>query len=248
VVERYDRAATAALAAAASAQAAAGAAQAAAATEPELAAASAAGAAEAAARAVALAELAKAQPVLRLHQEDLCQALAILPSAKYQNEGGPTPESIVTLLRTHSSRAHEDVATFVDALAFNWIIGGTDAHAKNYSVLHGAGGRVRLAPLYDIVSALPYFEPRKVKLAMKIGGSYRMHEIGESNWRKLTRELGLEEGATLSRVARLAERMPDAVAEVGRQARRDGLDPSTAERLAALLDQNAERCLRLLRG
>jgi serine/threonine-protein kinase HipA len=132
-------------------------------------------------------------------------------------------------------------------LAFNWLIGGTDAHAKNYSLLHGAGGRVRLAPLYDLVSALPYFEPRKIKLAMKIGGSYRMHEIGESHWRKFTRELQLEEDDTLDRIARLAERVPDALAEVRRQARRDRLVHPVIDRLASQLEQNSKRCLQLLK-
>jgi hypothetical protein len=62
---------------------------------------------------------------------------------------------------------------FVDALIWNWLIGGTDAHAKNYSLLM-AGDQVRLAPLYDIASALPYgMHERKLRFAMKLGGDYR---------------------------------------------------------------------------
>lgn len=107
------------------------------------------------------ARLTKTQTILRLHQEDCCQALGKVPTLKYQNEGGPSAQDIAELLRVHSSRAHEDVERFVDALAFNWLIGGTDAHAKNYSLLHASGGRVRLAPLYDLASVLPYgrFDP-----------------------------------------------------------------------------------------
>src|SRR5205814_1903999 len=96
--------------------------------------------------------------VARIHQEDLCQALGVMPTAKYQNEGGPTPEDIVALLRHNVSpaaAAAESVDRFAGMLAFNWIIGGTDAHAKNYSVLlHGP--QVRLAPAYDVASALVY--------------------------------------------------------------------------------------------
>ena len=63
-------------------------------------------------------------------------------------------------------------ARFADALIWNWLIAGTDAHAKNYSLLL-AGGQVRLAPLYDIASALPYgTHERKLRFAMKIGGDY----------------------------------------------------------------------------
>ena len=60
------------------------------------------------------------------------------PTKKYQNEGGPGPASIVDLLRTYSTDREEDVATFIAALGFNWLIAGTDAHAKNYSLLLSA--------------------------------------------------------------------------------------------------------------
>jgi serine/threonine-protein kinase HipA len=91
---------------------------------------------------------------IRVHQEDTCQALGVPPTRKYENEGGPGAIAIVDLLRTYSGEREEDVASFRDALVFNWLIAGTDAHAKNYSLLIGAGGRVRLAPLYDVASIL----------------------------------------------------------------------------------------------
>ena len=64
---------------------------------------------------------------------------------------------------------------FADALIWNWLIAGTDAHAKNYSLLL-AGAQVRLAPLYDVASALPYpdLHVRRLRFAMKIGGDYRV--------------------------------------------------------------------------
>lgn len=92
---------------------------------------------------------------VRIHQEDFCQALGVLPAIKYESEGGPGVAAIAGVLREHSGRPEVDVATLLGALALNWVIGGTDAHAKNFSILIGVGGRVRLAPLYDIASALP---------------------------------------------------------------------------------------------
>ena len=94
-----------------------------------------------------------------------------MPTKKYQNEGGPSPPDIIELLRTYSTDRESDVDTFVDALGFNWLIAGTDAHAKNYSLLLAEGPNVRLAPLYDIASMLPYkgIDVKKIKLAMKIG-------------------------------------------------------------------------------
>lgn len=92
---------------------------------------------------------------VRIHQEDLCQALGIHPARKYENEGGPNAAKIVELLRSQSSAPEEDISSFVDSLIFNWLIAGTDAHAKNFSLLLGSQGAVRLAPFYDLASVLP---------------------------------------------------------------------------------------------
>jgi serine/threonine-protein kinase HipA len=110
--------------------------------------------------------------IIRIHQEDLCQALGISPSRKYQNEGGPGPADLAKLFRsTMPPRIADDaVWRFADALIWNWLIAGTDAHAKNYSLLL-AEDQVRLAPLYDVASSLPYGNhERKLTFAMKIGG------------------------------------------------------------------------------
>ena len=79
----------------------------------------------------------------RIHQEDICQALAIPPTRKYESEGGPGVRQTVELLRTYSTKSEEDIEMFLDAVALNWLIAGTDAHAKNYAVLIGGGGSVR---------------------------------------------------------------------------------------------------------
>ena len=116
----------------------------------------------------------------RVHQEDVCQALAINPARKYQNEGGPgIAEKLSTLLRIYSGRPDEDVETFVDSIIYNWLIVGTDAHAKNYALLIGAGGSVRLAPLYDLASALPYpqIDLKRAKMSMKIGGECKFQNV-----------------------------------------------------------------------
>ena len=85
----------------------------------------------------------------RIHQEDMCQALGLMPGRKYQQDGGPSIADVVSLIRRVSSNPNTDVDRFLDANAFNWLIGGTDAHAKNYSLLIDAGEEVRLSPLKD---------------------------------------------------------------------------------------------------
>ncbi|MGA2411888.1 MAG: HipA domain-containing protein [Candidatus Binataceae bacterium] len=109
--------------------------------------------------------------VQRIHQEDICQALGLMPGRKYEQDGGPSIADIVSLIRRVSSNPNTDVERFLDANAFNWLIGGTDAHAKNYSLLIGAGEEVRLSPLYDLSSQLPYKELIDQRLAMKISAA-----------------------------------------------------------------------------
>jgi serine/threonine-protein kinase HipA len=128
----------------------------------------------------------KGNDIVRIHQEDICQARGIMPTKKYQNEGGPSAFDIIGLLRTYSTDRQDDLDTFIAALGFNWLIAGTDAHAKNFSLLLG-GRRVRLAPLYDVASILPYdeFDLRKVKLVMKIGGEYKLSSSACANGKSL---------------------------------------------------------------
>jgi serine/threonine-protein kinase HipA len=186
--------------------------------------------------------------ILRVHQEDACQALAIMPTRKYQNEGGPGVSDLVELLRTQSSARQEDVNSFVDAVGFNWLIAGTDAHAKNYSLLITSGPRVRLAPLYDVASILPYddIDLHKAKLAMKIGGEYRLRQIGLRQWQKLARELRLDADELTDRLRAMARRLPDEISDARKRARAEGLDHAIMGRLATRLTERAEECQRLL--
>lgn len=243
VIERYDRVRTADMAVSFAARSAAYAVSSI--DDPSAVARAAAAAAEGA----GLSELAKTQPVLRAHQEDICQALGRHPANKYQNEGGPGPVEIMGLLRTHSSAPKEDVDTFVDALAFNWLIGGTDAHAKNYSLLIAGGGRVRLAPFYDLASILPYpeFDPQKVKLAMKIGGEYRLRDIGSRQWTALATALRLEKTGVLDRVLALAETVIEKTPSVVSAARKAGLTHAILETLETKIPRRARQCIDMLR-
>lgn len=184
--------------------------------------------------------------VRRIHQEDMCQALGLPPTAKYQNEGGPTPEQIIHLLRQEivpANAAAGSVQRFIDALAFNWLIGGTDAHAKNYSLLL-AGHQVRLAPLYDLASALPYddmYVP-KLKMAMRIGGEYRLERIRARHWRRFAEQNSLDPEAVIIRIADLAERMPDSLAAATHSETIDVFDTSLSERLLERATTRARQC------
>lgn len=154
---------------------------------------------------------------LRVHQEDTCQSLARPPESKYENEGGPTAKEIFDLIREHSSNQKEDVIRFLDALIFNWLIGGTDAHAKNFGFLIAGNNQVRLAPLYDISSCLPYpvdIPIQKAKLAIKIGGRYHLAKIAREQWLKAAAEWHISAKLVNERIIAQAEQLPDATSAV----------------------------------
>jgi serine/threonine-protein kinase HipA len=187
------------------------------------------------------------ETIRRVHQEDLCQALGIPPTRKYQNEGGPSPSQIVRLLRSamRPAAAEDAVRRFADALAWNWLIAGTDAHAKNYSLLL-AGPEARLAPLYDIASALPYgTHERKLRLAMKLGGDYRVYPH-HNPWPRTARGLGLDPTTLADRVRELAKLAPDAVAEAAATPEVRALNRPLPATLLDLVADRARRCRQLL--
>jgi serine/threonine-protein kinase HipA len=186
-------------------------------------------------------------PIVRVHQEDLCQALGMPPSRKYQNEGGPGPADIAKLLRRvmPPQVADDAVGRFADALIWNWLIAGTDAHAKNYSLLL-ADNQVRLAPLYDIASALPYgTHERKLQFAMKIGGDNRVFPY-RNTWPDGARDLGLDAEALVARVRELASLAPGAFADAAEAPVIRELNRPLPSRLVDLVSARASRCLRLI--
>lgn len=146
---------------------------------------------------------------LRVHQEDLCQAIGVHPRLKYENDGGPGVVEVVEALHAFSSSSEEDITTFLDAIALNWLIAGTDGHAKNYSLLIGTGGRARLAPLYDIASFWPYANHRnEMKLAMRVGREYVVGQIHLAEWEQLAKWVHRSVAEVVGRARQIAERLP----------------------------------------
>jgi len=111
--------------------------------------------------------------LLRLPQEDMCQALSIPPTAKYQADGGPGIEQIAHLL-AGSDDPLVDQAALLKANIVFWLLGATDGHAKNFSVFLHPGGRYRMTPLYDVLSAQPsvdigHMRRSRFRLSMAVG-------------------------------------------------------------------------------
>lgn len=195
--------------------------------------------------------------LVRLHQEDLCQASGLPPDRKYERVGGPSVRDIVTLLRRvmRPDGAETAVRRFVDALIFNWVIMGTDAHAKNYSLLLRKR-LVRLAPLYDIASILPYLgtrdpydheviHERKQTFAMKLGGRYEVYPV-RNVWPKVASQVELPLDELRERVIAIIEAAPGAVAAAAADPSISALDTDLPQRLLEGVDARAAECRRAL--
>ena len=185
--------------------------------------------------------------IRRLHQEDMCQILGIPPTKKYQNEGGPGCAELSEAIRTHSGEPGDDARTFARAIMLNWIIGGTDAHAKNFSMLIGPQGRSRLTPLYDVASMLPYdADPGRLKMATKIGGKYRLDEVQSRHWARFATEVRLPATDVIGMGRTMAETLPAAFARTVDDARANGLDHPILQRMIEVLNARSEHCARIL--
>ena len=150
----------------------------------------------------------------RVHQEDMCQALGIPPALKYQSDGGPGPDVIARLIRGVASDPAGDLRAFRDALIYGWLVASPDGHAKNYALMLSRR-QIRLAPLYDVCSVLPYAEPRSlpaVRMAMKMGEDYTIREADRlPAAAMLASRLGLGVDETLTRAHDLAGGLPAAI-------------------------------------
>lgn len=142
----------------------------------------------------------------RIHQEDFCQALGVVPEMKYQNEGGPDLKACFDLLRKATRPNAPQVLRMLDAVVFNVLIGNHDAHAKNFSLLY-VDVVPTLAPLYDLLSTAVY-ENLTPKMAMKLGSKYKFTEVQARHWDQFAQAVGLSPAQTRKRVLRMAHELP----------------------------------------
>ena len=139
--------------------------------------------------------------ILRLPQEDMCQATGTNREHKYESHGGPGIQVIMQIL-LGSSAAQLDRLTFFRAQILFWCLCAIDGHAKNFSVFLSPGGAYHLTPLYDVISAFPVLgttarklSPHKVKMAMSVPSENRKHyhwgSIDYRHWQYLAKRCAI---------------------------------------------------------
>jgi serine/threonine-protein kinase HipA len=144
----------------------------------------------------------------------MCQALGVGPSTKYESQGGPGAGAVAQLIAKHSTARDEgDNRRFVQALVYNWLMCGTDAHARNYSLML-SGSNVLLAPLYDLNSHLAYSDGTGIDLSMSIAGTFRAAAVRLDDWTRVADELFVDTDWIRDEVPRQIKQIRDALADV----------------------------------
>jgi len=185
--------------------------------------------------------------LLRVPQEDCCQALSVPPSRKYQSDGGPDLRALLTLLNGSDDPAVDQATVFKAQILF-WLIGATDGHAKNFSLFLGPGDRYRLTPLYDVLTAQPTcdsgkIQPKQMKLAMSVGTNrhYRHDEIRGRHFIQSGEAAGLSRSLISKCIENITDTAGSALANVARdlpkgfpEAIHVSVEAAVTKRLAAL--------------
>ncbi len=150
--------------------------------------------------------------LMRLPQEDMCQALGFSSNLKYQSDGGPGISNIMGLLLGSSTPAL-DRDTFYRSQILFWLLAGIDGHAKNFSIFIEPEGNYRLTPLYDIMSAYPLIVrkqlvAKKIKMAMALKGKNTHY-----HWYNMQRRHFLDTAKAINYSVEIAERILDEMLE-----------------------------------
>lgn len=121
--------------------------------------------------------------VVRIHQQDFCQAQGITSRKKYEEDGGPTLPQNYGLIKRSSSLPIKDLSQFISWIWFNLLIGNNDCHSKNLSFIQSEDG-IRLSPFYDLLSTVIYKDLSK-KFSYRIGGNWMWHDLKQKNFELL---------------------------------------------------------------
>lgn len=168
--------------------------------------------------------------VERIHQEDFCQAVGVPPEKKYEQDGGPSLRKIAEILQSVASA--DSLDDFLRAVTLSVLVGNGDAHAKNYSLLHGPTGTLRLAPTYDVVSTTIYGDDQ---LAARVDDVRRIDRVTGDRLVNEAAGWGVSRRRVTEIVAELLDRVPVAATTAREQT--DGL-PAT---ITAVVDAQLAR-------
>lgn len=182
--------------------------------------------------------------ILRLHQEDFCQAMGLSSKNKYETDGGPSFADCYRLIRDVSDAPLDDLERLLRWQVFNVLVGNSDGHAKNLSLLYGSDGSTRLAPFYDLVPTRA-IESLDHDLAIGVGGMRNPGNVGRRHWESLAAECDVRSDVVLSLVEETAELLMahSAEARVRFEETHGGL--AALDRVERVVSRQSERAMRI---
>ncbi len=173
--------------------------------------------------------------VKHIHQEDFCQALGILPSAKYQQDGGPGFKSCFGLIQKANIPALDRIH-FMKLIIFNYLIGNYHAHGKDLAILYLSAKQFQLAPFYDLQCSAISDTPSK--MAMKIGGVYAHDEVKALHWQKLCHKRGFSFPAFKVMMQQQIDTILDVAKEERLLLKESGFDTDVADKIIKVIQKN----------
>lgn len=180
--------------------------------------------------------------ITRVHQEDFCQALGLRPEQKYQGiDGGPGITTCKELITKHSSRPVFDQFRLLRAIIFNYLIGNSDAHGKNFSFLYEADG-IRLAPFYDLISTTLY-EQYDGNMAMKIGKSLNPERTVLAHWHDIVADTNTARTHLHKELKTFATKLPKAAENLKQQLIKQRIESEVFDVIIKLINKRAARIL-----
>lgn len=184
--------------------------------------------------------------IVRIHQEDFCQAMGLCADEKYQEHGGPGFADCANFLRKQSAFPEKDIELLAKWCVANVLLGNADGHAKNLSLLYDQGSTPRLAPFYDIISTLAY-DRICPKFSMKIGKKNRIKWIIKQHWERFANDLGLEPIKFFQDMSEFCQTMKEAITPTLESMEPKGEDVDFLEKLESDTRKRIERTLQKIK-
>ncbi|MBB5021346.1 type II toxin-antitoxin system HipA family toxin [Desulfurispira natronophila] len=191
--------------------------------------------------------------LVRLHQEDILQALGMPVSMKYQSDGGPSIAQIGELLRQHLDRPAIALSQLRDWQICNFLIGNWDGHAKNLALLYTPGSAApTLAPFYDLVAIefLNQLTPGSYArdMALFVGSEKNPERITKAQWEEMARQLSMPPKPLLQRVRELAEQLPGIATACREEFAREHGDRALYDKLVGMVRKRSRWTLKTMAG
>lgn len=181
--------------------------------------------------------------ITRIHQEDFCQTLGLSPEQKYQGvDGGPGIEKCKELISQYSLKPAFDQQQFLRMVIFNYLIGNSDAHGKNFSFLYEKNG-MRLAPFYDLLSTALYSQYED-KMAMKIGKTTNPERTSIIHWNNIVADTNTARSYLAKELNFFATKLPQSAKILEEKLKKQKIESPVFAEIQGVIKERSQKILK----